>query len=211
MDSQDSLKKLERDALGEIANVGAGNAATAVSQLIGATLTVSVPRVSLIGVQDLPEPLGGPETVVAGIYFRIFGEAPGKMLLCLPLKSVDALLELMLGAPAIPGRALNEIQQSAVKELGNILCSAYLNALARFMDMQLLPSVPALAVDMVSSILSTVMAETAQSQAQALLIETEFSNQKKPLAIHLFLVPEAGSLDAMLQALRSSTGINPSA
>jgi chemotaxis protein CheC len=203
-----SLKNLEKDALREIANIGAGNAATAVSQLIGTPITVNVPKVSIIRVQDLPDPLGGPETVVAGIYLKLYGDAPGKMLLCLTQDSIGPVLELMLGpSPQAPGTALSSIQLSALQELGNILCSAYLNALARFMDMQLLPSVPALAVDMVSSILSTVLAESGERHPQALLIETQFSTLGRPIAIHLFLIPEEGSLDAMLKALAEQTGV----
>jgi chemotaxis protein CheC len=203
-----SLKNLEKDALREIANVGAGNAATAVSQLIGVPITVNVPKVSIIRVQDLPDPLGGPETIVAGIYMKLYGDAPGKMLLCLSQDSIHPIVELMLGpsfgdAPV----TLTDIQQSALKELGNILCSAYLNALARFMDMQLLPSVPALAVDMVSSVLSAVLAESAELHPQALLIETQFSTPGYPIKIHLFLIPEEGSLTAMLKALADLSGV----
>ena len=203
------LVSLEKDALREIANVGAGNAATAVSQLIGTTIKVDVPKVSIIRVQDLPLPLGGPETVVAGIYFKLFGDAPGKMLLCLNQDSIGPVLELMLGEkPAQSHAVLSDIQASALKELGNILCSTYLNALARFMDMQLLPSVPAFAMDMVSSLLSTVLAESAELHPQALLIETQFSTVGRPITIHLFLIPEAGSLNTMLQALAEQSGIS---
>jgi chemotaxis protein CheC len=208
MRNLESLRGLEKDALREVANVGAGNAATAVSQLIGAPMTVNVPQVSIIRVEQIPAPLGGPETVVAGIYLKLFGDAPGKMLLCLTRDSIHPVIELMLGAPPKPGAGeLSDIEQSALKELGNILCSAYLNALARFMDMQLLPSVPALAVDMVSSILSTVLAESAESHPQALLIETQFSTPGRPIAIHLFLIPEEGSLTAMLKALADISGV----
>ncbi len=204
------LKSLERDALKEIANIAAGNAATAVAQLIGAPLTVNVPTVSVIRSQDLPEPLGGPEAVVAGIYFRIFGDAPGKMLLCVAEPSIAPMVEMLMGSPPEPGKPLSDMQQSAIKELGNILCSAYLNAMARFMDMQLLPSTPAMAVDMISSVLSTVLAEAAEEHSQALLIETNFSARERPMTIHLFLIPEEGSLAAMLKALADATGLNPS-
>lgn len=207
-----SLLNLEKDALREIANIGAGNAATAVSQLIGTPITVNVPKVSIIRVQDLPDPLGGMETIVAGIYFKLLGDAPGKMLLCLKKDSILPVIELMLGgAPEEAPVALTDIQQSALKELGNILCSAYLNALARFMDMQLLPSVPALAVDMVSSILSTVLAESAELHPQALLIETQFRCIERPIVIHLFLIPDEGSMTAMLKALAEQTGVKFSA
>ena len=205
------LKNLERDAFREIANIGAGNAATAVAQLIGTSLQMNVPRVSIIRVEELPEPLGGPEAVVAGIYFRIFGEAPGKMLLCVPEASLAPVLELMLGKAPAKGQAFSDIEQSALKELGNILCSAYLNALARFLDMQLLPSVPALAVDMISSILSTVLAESAEAHPQALLIETRFSTAGRPITIHIFMIPEEGALNTMLSALAAATGLDPSA
>jgi chemotaxis protein CheC len=211
MEELRQLKALERDAFQEIANIGAGNAATAVSQLIGQPLQINVPRVSMIRVEQLPEPLGGPEAVVAGIYFRLFGEAPGKMLLCLPEASVPSLLALMLGQAPQAGQALDAMQLSAIKELGNILCSAYLNAMSRFLDMQLLPSVPALAVDMVSSILSAVLSESAEAHPQALLIETRFSAASAPVSIHLFMIPEQGALNTMLESLAKVTGLDPSA
>ncbi len=211
MSDLNRLKDLELDALKEIANIGAAHSATAVSQLIGARVDINVPSVSVIRAQDLPDPLGGPEKVVAGIYFRIFGDAPGKLLICLPEESVAPLVGMMMGQEPAAGQALDDMQQSALKEMGNILCSSYLNALARFLEMQLLPSVPALAIDMVSSLLSTVLAEVAEQQPQALLVETQMSSPGRPLKMHLFLLPDEGALAAMLRALGDRTGIRPGA
>jgi chemotaxis protein CheC len=203
------LSSLELDALREVGNIGAGHAATALSQMLGTTIRIDVPKVSVIRMEQLPDPLGGPEAVVAATYFRVFGDAPGRMVIFLGRASIGPVLQMLTGAGHGSEAPLDAAEQSAVKELGNILCSAYLNAMAHLMGMQLLPSVPALAFDMVHSVLSTVMAETAERQSQALLIENHFKEASRPVALYLFFIPDSGALSQMLEALAKQTGADP--
>ena len=210
MEDLNNLKPLEKDALGEMGNIGAGNAATALSQMIGSTIALDVPRVSVIPVKDIPQPLGGPETIVAGIYLKLFGDAPGRMLICMPQETVFPLLKLMFANIHQNIQELGEQEQSALKEMGNIVGCAYLNAMVSLMGLQLVPSVPALAVDMVDSVISTVMSEMAQKQPQALLVETEFSGLEGQLKLHLFYIPEQGSVANILGGLHQATGLDPS-
>lgn len=200
------LKPLELDALKEVGNIGAGHAATALSQMLGVSVSITVPQVSVIRMQDIPRPLGGPEAVVAATYFRVFGQAPGRMLIFMTREVLPEVLKLLLGKPPRPEQPLLPEEESAIKELGNILCSAYLNALAGLMDMQLLPSVPALAYDMVDSVLTTVLAENAETQDKALLIETRFVEATRPITLYLFLIPESGALAPMLASLAKASG-----
>ena len=209
MENLNRLKELELDALGEMGNIGAGNAATALSQMIGSTVQLSVPRVSIIPVEEIPRPMGGPETMVAGIYLQLFGDAPGRMLICLPQETVFPLLNMMFKDIQGNIQELGDQEQSALKEMGNIVGCAYLNAMATFLGVQLVPSVPALAVDMVDSVVSAVMAEMAQINPQALLIEAEFSGLDGQLTMHMFYIPEQGSLDAVLDAMKKNTGTDP--
>lgn len=209
MDDLNRLNNLELDALGELGNIGAGNAATALSQMIGSQVELSVPRVSIIPVQDIPRPIGGPETMVAGIYLKLFGDAPGRMLICLPQETVFPLLKLMFKDIRENIQELGEAEQSALKEMSNIVGCAYLNAMASFMGVQLVPSVPALAVDMVDAVVSAVMSEMAQINPRALLIEAEFSGLEGRLRLHMFYIPEQGSLDAVLHAIKKATGLDP--
>ncbi len=200
------LKPLEMDALKEVGNIGAGHAATALSQMLGVTVRITVPEASIIRVQDIPRPLGGPEAVVAATYFRIFGQAPGRMLIFTTREVLPEVLLLLLGKRPRPDMPLLPEEESAIREMGNILCSAYLNALADLMGMQLLPSVPALAYDMVGSVLATVLAESAESQDKALLIETRFVEATRPITMYLFLIPESGALEPMLKSLENISG-----
>jgi chemotaxis protein CheC len=200
------LNALELDALREVGNMGAGRAATALSQMLGQTISISVPKASIIRMEDLPDPLGGPDALVAATYFRVYGDAPGRLLIFLTEGTLPHILTLLTGKPPKGGTTLSDEEQSALKELGNILCSQYLNALADLMKIQLLPSVPALAFDMVRSVLQSVMADVAEHSTQALLIENQFVETGRPVALYLFYLPEAGSLEGMLSLLSKVTG-----
>lgn len=202
------LSQFELDALREVGNVGAGRSATALSQMLGRSIRIDVPKAGIIRLEELPEPFGGAESVVAAVFFRVYGDAPGRLLIVIPEKSLRHVLTLLLGAE-VGSAGLDATAQSAVKELGNILCSAYLNALADFLGFPLLPSVPALALDMLRSILESVAADAAEAGSQALLIETQFHEASQAVPLFLFFIPEAGALDSMLEGLARVTGLDP--
>ncbi len=115
----------------------------------------------------------------------------------------------MMGRQAQMGPALDEMAQSALKEMGNILCSAYLNALADFMGFSFLPSIPALAIDMLGSVLETVASDAAQTCPQALLIENRFLQGAQGVPLYLYYLPDPGSLQTMLAGLARTTGVDP--
>jgi chemotaxis protein CheC len=123
--------------------------------------------------------------------------------------SLGGVLSAMLGRPLIAGAPLSDEALSAIKELGNIICSNYLNAIADLVGFPILPSVPALAIDMASSILESVAADAAQSGAQALLLENRFKDWGQPVPIYVFYLPEAGALEALFAGLARSTGVDP--
>ena len=203
------LTPLELDALREAGNMGAGRAATALSQMLGRRVSIDVPMASVIGLGSLPEPLGGPEALVAAVYFRVYGDAPGRLLLVIAESSVTPLLGALLAST--PGDHVfgDPVSQSALKEMGNILCSAYLNALSDLMGFAILPSVPALAFDSVSAVMSTVAADAAQTDSQVLLIENHFHESGQAVPLFVFFLPEAGALDAMFDGLARRTGLDP--
>jgi chemotaxis protein CheC len=177
--------------------------------MLGKPVTIDVPRASVIRLEALPDHVGGAEAVVAATYFRVYGDAPGRLLMLLGQDSLAPMLSLLLGRPVSKSEPLDDNALSAVKELGNILCSAYLNALSDFLGFPLLPSVPALAIDMVSSVLQSVAVDAAESSSQALLIETRFSESSQPVPLYLFYLPEPGALETMLDGLAKTTGLDP--
>jgi len=201
MEDITSLSLKQMDALREIGNIGAGNAATALSQLLNKRIDMTVPRVSVLPLEKVPDVLGGPENIVAGIFLRVLGNAPGSVMFMLPRNSALVLVDMLLGKEIGSTKMLNDIDQSALKEIGNILAGSYLNALSMLTTLTLLPSVPALAFDMLGAILSVVLAELGQVGDYALVIETEFSETNKEVKGHFFLIPDPGSLNIILKAI----------
>ncbi len=196
-----SLTALQLDALREIGNVGAGNAATALSQILNKKIDMSVPKVAILPLGEVPEVVGGPDSMVAGVYLRVFGPAPGSILFLLPRESAFCLVDMLMGKEHGTTQLLNSMDESALMEIGNILAGAYLNALSFFTKLTLLPSIPALALDMAGAILSVILIQLGQMGDHALVIETEFSTESKGVSGHFFLIPDPGSLSTILSAI----------
>src|ERR1700750_1594506 len=150
-----SLKPNQLDALREVANIGAGHAATALSQMIGTTIMISVPTINVSPLEDVSPPVAAPDEPVAAVLMHMLGDLTGRTLLVFPRRTAIRLAELLLRRQSPPDD-FNEMQQSAIKEAGNILSSAYMNALSDFMGMMLLPSPPSLAIDMSDAVLTTI-------------------------------------------------------
>ncbi|WP_094607587.1 CheY-P phosphatase CheC [Sporomusa silvacetica DSM 10669] len=201
--SEDILKlsSLQLDALREIGNVGAGNAATALSQIINNKIDMTVPEVAILPLGEVPEVVGGPDAMVAGVYLRVFGLAPGSILFLLPRDSAFYLVDMLMGRSQGETQRLNSMDESALMEIGNILAGAYLNALSHFTKLTLLPSIPALAVDMAGAILSVILSQLGQMGDHALVIETEFTTDNDGVKGHFFLIPDPGSLSTILAAI----------
>ena len=201
--SEDILKlsPLQLDALREVGNVGAGNAATALSQILNRKIDMTVPEVAILPLSDVPDIVGGPDAMVAGVYLRVFGPAPGSILFLLPKDSAFDLVDMLMGRPRGNTAVLTSIDESALMEIGNILAGAYLNALSYFTKLTLLQSIPALAIDMAGAILSVILIQLGQVGDHALVIETEFTSEFEGVKGHFFLIPDPGSLGTILASI----------
>ena len=195
------LTPMQMDALREIGNVGAGNSATALSQIINHRIDMNVPEVSIVPLGDVPDLVGGPDAMVVGVFLRVYGEAPGNILFLLPKDSAFYLVDMLMGKNHGDTQSLDFMDESALMEIGNILSGAYLNALFTMTRLSLLPSIPALAMDMAGAILSVVLIQLGQMGDHALVIETEFLAEDDGIKGHFFLVPDPGSLDIILTAV----------
>jgi chemotaxis protein CheC len=196
-----NLSILQLDALREIGNVGAGNSATALSQIINRKIDMTVPKIAIMPLGDVPDVVGGPDAMVAGVYLRVFGPAPSSILFLLPRDSAFYLVDMLMGREQGHTTSLNSMDESALMEIGNILAGAYLNALSHFTSLTLLPSIPALAMDMAGAILSVILIQLGQMGDHALVIETEFTTESDGVKGHFFLIPDPGSLNTILAAI----------
>jgi chemotaxis protein CheC len=198
----EQLHDVQLDALQEICNIGMGHAATALSQMIGQTVNLNVPKVTLASLDQVPDIMGGAEQVVVGIYMRVYGNLRGNILLIFPRESAQSLNALLTGQPSSGDLILNEMHASALKEVGNILAGAYLNAMGSLLGMSLIPSVPFLAFDMAGAIVDYILAELGQESDLTLVIETLFFARGTTIRGHFFLLPDPNSLKLILEASR---------
>lgn len=195
------LTEKQLDILREVSNIGVGHAATALSQMTGLPIRLKVTRAMLIPIDGVPAVVGGPNRLVAGIFLKIYGQARGSILLVFPRESVTALLALSTREAQAPDRALTELEISAVKEIGNIMASSYLNAMSRLLEMILIPSVPGFAYDMAGAVLDSILIELGEHGDTALLIETAFGQDGQALSGQLFLLPDPETLRTLLRKL----------
>ncbi|HJV46718.1 MAG TPA: chemotaxis protein CheC [Bacillota bacterium] len=192
--------EMQFDVLKEVGNIGAGNAATALSKLISKEIDMLVPLVKIVGFDDIAEFVGGAENVVVSVYLRIIGDVPGNMFFIMSIESAKSLIKQMMGIePSEHG--FSEMEISALSEIGNILIGSYLTSLADFTNLNMQPSVPSLAIDMAGAILSFGLIEMGQLGDYALAIDTVFLEDKELVEGHFFLLPDPESLEKVFSAL----------
>lgn len=198
-----TLTDLERDALREVANIGAGHAATALSQMTGRRIMISVPEVSVRRLEEVALLVGPADSVIAGVLMHLMGDLTGRTLVVLGQESAHALCELLLRKPS-QGPTFDAMQQSTIKETGNILCSAYMNALSDFLGMMLVPSVPALVVDLAGAVLTTAYLNFGHDRDSVFCVETTFriEGSEQALTGQFLLMPDPPSLKVIFDSIR---------
>ncbi len=200
-----SLSPLERDALREVASIGAGHAATALSQMTGARIMIKVPEVALLPVERLHDLLGPGSGRVATVMMRVMGDFTGTTVVAVDAGVAHALCGMLLRRPAVPSEAaFDAMEESTLKETGNILCSAYLNALSDFLGLMLLPSVPSLAVDSVESALDPSVLRAQGTHHPAFAVETAFRIEGSDLSqtAQFLLLPDPAALEVIFNAIQ---------
>lgn len=197
------LEAAQLDALREVANMGAGHAATALSQMTDHRIMINVPRLQIARLDEVPELIGEPESIVAAVLMHVLGDLTGRTLLILPRDSAGRLGEILLQREPGTLKVFGEIEQSALKEAGNVLCAAYMNALADFMGLMILPSVPSLVMDLCAAVLTTVYGELGHERDFVFSIETQFRmDNGEPVGGHFLLLPDIESLQVILRSIR---------
>ncbi len=194
------IGSMELDALREVSNIGAGHAVTALHQMTRRVITLEVPSVNLVPFRKVVEALGGPEEEVVGLFFRVYGGSRGNMLVVMPKPSADRLLLALFNGEAT--KPFGDMEISALKEVGNILTSSYLNAVGGLLQIPLIPSIPAFSLDMAQAVVDLLLIELAEVSDEALVIQTDFSTRDRSFAGHFFLLPDPRSIETILRAIR---------
>ncbi|WP_096189104.1 chemotaxis protein CheC [Evansella halocellulosilytica] len=203
----DNIKDYHLDTLKEVGNIGAGHAATALSNLLNKEIEMQVPSVNVVPFNEISDTLGGEETVVAGIFLRIQGDAPGNMFFMLPVEEASVLIQHLTGDESIDLTAppYSEMGLSALNEMGNILAGSYLSALADFTKLNLQPTPPEVAIDMMMAIISHGLIEISRTGDYAIVIDTEIDEKDEENITktkgHFFLLPDPDSFQKIFESL----------
>jgi len=200
----EKLTELEKDAMREVGYIGAGHAATALSKLVGQRVDVSIPVAAAVPLTQLPEMIGGMEELVTGVYLPLTGDIEGSVLLVFPQRSALTLADLLMKREVGTATTLSEIDQSALKEVGNILSGNCLTALSQFLGMKLVEHIPDLAHDMVGAVVDAIIIKFGQRAEQALIIVVEMTTKEKvKIMAYFFLLFGLEEAETILKAIKT--------
>ncbi|MBM6618422.1 chemotaxis protein CheC [Bacillus suaedaesalsae] len=204
------IKKLNSthiDILKEVGNIGAGHAATSLSKLLDKKVDMKVPSVKVVSFNEVMDLVGGSENVVASVFLRVEGDAPGSMFFILSLEQASRFIRHLTNDPSfsMEQTPYSELAISALQELGNILTGSYLSSFSDFTKLNLYPSVPAISVDMIGAIISFGLIELSTVSDYAIVIDTTLIEEDQPISEsvkgHFFFLPDPDSFSIIFKAL----------
>jgi chemotaxis protein CheC len=194
------LSTIQADSIQELANIGAAHAATTLSQMLGSPIEMSVPAIKVVDLKDLAEYMGEEEAAI--VVFELQGEIPhgGYILFYITRESATRLTNAMLGMTET-NRTLNEMDESALLEVGNIMVSAFLDATAELLGFVMLPSPPALTIDMAHAVMQSLIAQMQEEANEVLLFSTELVCKEHKIDSDIILMPETSTLAKIVDLL----------
>ena len=196
----DTLTDMQFDVLKEIGNIGAGNATTALSQMINMKIDMNVPKVALVPLSDISGIIGSEEMVIVGIMLGMEGDITGTMMFLLKVDSAHRIVNLLMGTDSAPDAEFGEMEYSALGERGNIIAGSYLSALSSLTGLKIVATVPAMTIDMAGAILSVPAIEYGKIGDKVLFIETQLGEDDF-LNGYIVMVPEVDSYGKILTSL----------
>ncbi|QFT88889.1 CheY-P phosphatase CheC [Bacillus sp. THAF10] len=198
---------VELDLLKELGNIGSGNAATALSQLLNKEVTMNVPQAKVVNFNEMMELMGGSDRPVAAVFLRMEGELSGSLFFVLSIDDATKLINQLIPDKEmkVENLANHELGLSALQELGNIISAHYLTALSDCIGIMVTPSVPEVTIDMVGAIVVTALLEISEASEQVIFIDTELTETTAEYTEkakgHFFLIPYPDSFEKILASL----------
>jgi chemotaxis protein CheC len=196
--NKNEYSPIQLDVIKELANVGGGNAATSISQLVDKFINMSVPTIDILDYNEVFSEIMAEDQMVIAVTLRMIGDANGNFLFVCTEENAEKLVKMMLPQ----GMELShELEYSAVCELVNIVVTSYLNAISKMLDINLISSVPAIAVDMFGAILSSAYMESEQFDENVMIIKNEFIYEGDKVDSSLYFIPRPGVLDSLFKLI----------
>lgn len=200
METRVELSEAQLDALKEVGNIGAAHASAALEQLISQRVTITVPRAYVLPIEKIPKVLGKEDDIIIGLFFRIFGEVQGSILVTFSEEQAMFFANTLLGGDNSEQK-MTEEKGSALKELGNILASSYLTAMSTLMGFNLMPSTPYISHDMAAAVVDPLIIDLSKTVDYALIIDTEFVLSTRVIAGKFLTFFDRRSFTSILEAL----------
>jgi len=196
------LSTIQSDAIQELGNIGAAHAATTLSQMLGSTIEMSVPAVTIVDLSHLADYMG--EESAAMVAFELQGDIPhgGYILFYITRESAIRMTNTMLGLTET-NRPLSEMDESALLEVGNIMVSAFLDATAELLGFVMLPSPPALTIDMAHAAMQSLIAQMQEETNEVLLFSTELTCEEYKVDSDIIMMPERSTLNKIIELLEN--------
>ncbi|MCL6635394.1 MAG: chemotaxis protein CheC [Peptococcaceae bacterium] len=201
MTERGEIADIYMDALQEVSNIGLGNAATALAELLNKKIDIAVPKAFFVDFEEVFQLVGGLEEVVACVNLSVDGDVPGTVMFIFTEQSTYRLVDMLLGLEVGTTRELDAMGESAVMEIGNVLTGSFINAIGGMTGLNMQTSVPMFAFDMMGAILSTSLVASGHWDDKVLVIETLFFQEQDQIKGHFFLLPETGMLGRLFEAL----------
>lgn len=199
--SYDDLSEMQMDVLREIGNIGAGNAATALSQMLGHPVNISVPKVRILDFNEVVTSLGGPEAMIVGLLLTLNEDVEGMMMFLLQREFAHMSLSALLGEDIERFDQIDEMGMSAIQEVSNIMAASYVNAIASLTGLTINISTPDLTIDMLGAIMSVPAIHYANISDKIIFIEDEFGGADESASSHILLFPDVSSLNKIMTNL----------
>ncbi|MBU1118397.1 chemotaxis protein CheC [Patescibacteria group bacterium] len=196
------LSEEEKDQLIEVINIGVGNASTALSQMVNEQVTLSVPEMYAGPVENALDFIGESEQVQTAVLFTVSGDIDGMMFLIFSSEDALKLVQLVSKQYNQEKSITKGSNESALKEIGNVLLGPALGALSHFLDAHIVQSVPELASDMLDSVIDEALSEVLKSSKAAMIFKTEFSVKSKDISGHFFFLFEPKATDEILKMIK---------
>ncbi len=192
------------DLLQSIGNMGAVKATASLSALAGHPVENSYAKVRILPLEEVPGLFGDPEKMIAAIIFQVSGDVRGQFIATFLMQDALDLITALTGAECSLEGEFSEMETSALAEAGNILASSYLAAIEGTTGLAVVPSPPAVAVDMAAGILTSAVLPMHEAGSEILLIEARFGDRERDLMGRMILLPSTESLPRLLRAVRGA-------
>ncbi|MBO0419189.1 MAG: chemotaxis protein CheC [Vagococcus fluvialis] len=194
----DKYLPLQIDAMKELVNIGGGHAATSISSLINTKVDMVVPLIEIMEYEELYARIMSEDKIVYSVTTQILGNGGGVFLFALPEESANQISQMMLLNSM---EKTQELIESSIKELVNIIVNSFLNAISELLNIRLMSSIPNLTIDMFGSIISSLYMAYDQYDEEVLIIKNEFFYSGNQMDAYLYFIPETGVLEKLFKAI----------